>query len=100
MSLPDDLATTILSYAQARGSVHITQALDGDDNVESYEIVVTKTAVLRVLACVSKQFARLHRAVLRSIGRDKYRETVFGDTRFVHIRFQNFSFVLVAAQPN
>ena len=87
--VPDDLARTILTHVQATGTVHFTQVLDGDDDVQSYEIVVTKTLALRALACVNTQFARLHRPVLRAIGRDKYRQTAFGATHFVYIRFQN-----------
>ena len=89
MNLPDDLVTTILNVAQPHDWVHITHVLDGEDDVESSEIVVHKTTSLRALACVSSQFARLHRAVLCSIGCAKYRATVFGATHFVYIRFQN-----------
>ena len=89
MNIPDDLTTKILHYAQAHGSVHITYILDGDNDVDASEIVVTKTTALRMLACVNKQLARLHRAVLRTIGRAKYREVAFGETHFVYIRFQN-----------
>lgn len=87
LELPDDLATLLLTRAQEGGAVRVSQVVDGGD-LASFVVELGKTETFRALTCVSRQFAALSRPVLRSSGRQAYREAVGGTA--AHVAFVEF----------